>query len=116
MQTITINGILYTEGDYISATFPNEDINVKGRIHIPLDNEENFTYSCFFCQNEKEGLDCDAKDKYGYKYSWIVIIDKEGNISSRDIELIKKETLIQEEDDDKMPEDWICDETLPINL
>ena len=51
MQTITINGILYTEGDYISATFPNEDINVKGRIHIPLDNEENFTYSCFFCQN-----------------------------------------------------------------
>lgn len=141
MQTIIVNGIRYNEGDYIIGTIPAssyssvkgdpsiiEPQEVHGKLHISNNGD------IYLCQNEIDGQDCGEENKFGYNYSWVISLNSDGTIRSSDCISIKhdgptttteeslpsveltNDLVIFNDDDDLMPENWVCEETLPIDI
>lgn len=141
MQTIIVDGIKYNEGDYIIGTIPAssyssvkgdpsiiEPQEVYGKLHIGNNGD------IYLCQNEIDGQDCEEENKFGYNYSWVISLNSDGSIRSSDCISIKHDgpttpteevpshqwklddVVIFNDDDDLMPENWVCEETLPIDI
>ena len=135
---VIIGGTTYYHGDYVTACIGSRDEDNDDTVEV--DNaricinkisdtqQEERHFHFWICQDEKDGC-TDAEETFGYQYSWTVKVDKDGIIISTDteqIDLYKRgepdhieiteesvspvEEKNSDEDDDKMPEDWIPSE------
>ena len=103
-------------GDEVRAMLKPEEndmyrVEVVGKLCI---NSDGYLY---ICQNARSGADA-ANETFGYNYSWNFRLEDDGRIASPDTDWIKKveKENVVEEDDDPMPEDWVCEEKVPYNL
>lgn len=119
---ITVEGVKIYHGDKISAVieYCEEECEVKeGRLCInSLSINTNGDISdLYICQNEYDG-DSSANEFFGYRFSWNFKVDSVfGKITSHDTYSIKSlEKEYFDEDDDPMPEDWVCEEKIPEDL
>lgn len=136
---VIIHGEIIYHGDYVSAYLGNPDNGEDGeyvddaRVCINDDDvTEQNRKACRFwiCQDIKEGC-TSAQERFGYNYSWVVSLNKDGEIVSsdtsefelrerctpEDLELEEEdestnaqEVVDEDVDDDPMPEDWIPSE------
>ena len=139
---VIINGLVFLYGEKvrfqpITDNHDEEgeeydlDEEVIGRISM-LDADDKKPAKIFYvCQDEYDGSYPDDLDRFGYKYSWHVVVNENGSITSGDTKYIKK-LVVEEEtlcrpckdvdnffifeddiiDDDVMPDDWFCEEDL----
>lgn len=128
---IIIDGNTFKHGDFVRfKALPSDDGQPKeviGRLCFPEEFESEFEYRIHVCQDEYDGCH-DVRDKFGYRYSWVVAIDPDGVITSSDSAYIRPAITEKEVcepcdtseifsknvenisifDDDKMPDDWDC--------
>lgn len=123
-QYIVIEDTRFYHGDKISAVVIYRDTDFKiedARLCINNFDKHGNDYgddivTFYICQNDCDG-DCGAEEKFGYMYSWIVKVNRENKrICSSDTSFIILKEKNREEDDDPMPEDWICEEKFPIDI
>lgn len=112
---ITIDGVKIYHGDKISAVIIHldEDYELQDARLCINDLKDGYAY---ICQNECDG-DSSALDKFGYKYSWSFRVE-EGKIITTDTVIVRLEEkpLEEEDDDDPMPVDWVCEEKIPEDI
>lgn len=135
---VIIGGTTYYHGDYITASIGSHDEDDDDIVEVDdaricinktSDTQQGERHFHFWiCQDEKDGC-TDAEETFGYQYSWTVRVDKDGIIMSTDteqIDLYKRgeldhieiteecvspvEEKNSDEDDDRMPEDWVPSE------
>jgi len=143
METVKINDIVYSQGDYVIIKVERlyedpetgleiEDVEeVFSRLYIENKGRENYL-DVYFCQNVCNGA-CptewteEGPNLYGFSYSWTAII-RDDKISTSDtisvrpallseIKKFLKELPTEEssiKDDDPMPKDWVLEEDLPF--
>jgi len=143
METVKINDIVYSQGDYVIIKVERlyedpetgleiEDVEeVFSRLYIENKGRENYL-DVYFCQNVCEGAypgewTEEGPNLYGFSYSWTAII-RDDKISTSDtisvrpallseIKKFLKELPTEEssiKDDDPMPKDWVLEEDLPF--
>lgn len=138
---VIIHGETIYHGDYVSATLgnPDNDDDLEyvddARVCIndgDISGQTRKAYRFWICQNIKEGC-TSAQDKFGYEYSWVVSLNKDGEISSSDTSEFdlrerctpedteteeqseestgdSQEVVDEDIDDDPMPDDWVPSE------
>lgn len=129
MLTVTIDGNIIKEGDWVMAEMYETDTFVECRIHIQEELEDRNGDDCtkiYLCQNNHDGDSCNEENRYGFNYSWSALISTNGRLVSSDtfsiVPLSEKnvEDHVQDEseheDEDVMPEDWVMDEIIPADL
>lgn len=121
-QYVIIGDTRFYHGDKISAVILYQDIEYEiedARLCInDLDRNgsDDKLYNLFICQDECDG-DSSAKEKFEYRYSWNFKVDTVNKrICSDDTISIKSEEKDREEDDDPMPDDWVCEEKFPEDI
>lgn len=128
MLTVTIDGNIIKEGDWVMAEMYERDTFVECRIHIQEEKEERHGNDCtkiYLCQNEHDGDSCFVENRYDFAYSWSALISPNGKLVSDDtfsIVPLHKDGVVdvvanvEHEDEDIMPEDWVMDEIIPADL
>lgn len=136
---VIIGDTTYYHGDYVTALIEaidddddHDTIEVQdARICINKKNAYNEGprhFQFWICQDDRDGCK-DAEEKFGFRYSWSVKVNKDGVITSGDTEWINLESRagyedsvleVEEKDvnvvdqyaeddvdDDPMPPDWV---------
>lgn len=133
-RCVIVGDTTYYHGDYVTALIERMDEDDEEQDGVEVQNaricinkinkyHDGARYFQFWiCQDDRDGCD-EAEEKFGFRYSWSVRVDQNGEITSGDTNWINLESRCEpndvetvvdvnpsietpSKDDDPMPEDW----------